>query len=247
VVKGYEYDRGQFVTFSPDELKALDIESTGAVDLSTFVPRQEVDPLYFNTPYYVYPDGWIGVEAFQVLNAALTKAGLAGMGRITLSRRERMALIEPRGSGMVLITLRSVEEVKPANFGTADDEIDPEMVNVATTIIKRRMGTFDPSTFRDRYQDTLRDMIQAKLKGLPLVTQPPRAPAPVIDLMSALKRSLAQEVPTQAKPKPRGVKDRRQTNLLLPVTGAGTPGAAKVKRVATGKRMPTPRQRRKKA
>ena len=91
VVKGYEYDRGQFVTFTPDELKALEPESTGTIDLSTFVPRADVDPLYFNTPYYVYPDGRIAVEAFQVLNVAMTEAGLAGIGRIKAGPGPRAA------------------------------------------------------------------------------------------------------------------------------------------------------------
>jgi len=237
VVKGYEYDRGQFVTFTPDELKALEPESTGAIDLSTFVPRADVDPLYFNTPYFVYPDGRIAVEAFGVLNAAMTEAGLAGIGRITLSRRVRLALVEPRDGGMVLITLRANEEVRAANFGKADADADPEMVDVAAAIINRRLGDFDPSTFRDSYQEGLKQLIDAKLKGLPLKTQPERAPAAVVDLMTALKRSLAQDTPPEPKSKPKSratTKDRRQTNLLLPVPGkpraAPTVAAPRIKR-----------------
>src|SRR4030081_762716 len=91
--KGYEYERGQFVTFTPEELKALDVESWQTVDLTTFVPRAEVDPLYFNTPYYVYPDGTVAAEAYRTISAAMAEAGMAGRGRLTLSRRERMVLV----------------------------------------------------------------------------------------------------------------------------------------------------------
>jgi DNA end-binding protein Ku len=153
VVKGYEFDRGQFVTFTPEELKALHVESSRTIDLTTFVPRAEFDPVYFNAPYYVYPDGAVAAEAFRVIGAAMADAGMAGIGRVTMSRRERMVLVEPRGAGMVLTTLRAVDEVRAANFGTVDGDIDPEMVSIAETIIKRRTGAFDPATFRDRYQD----------------------------------------------------------------------------------------------
>ncbi len=78
--KGYEYERGQFVTFTPEELKALDVESSHTIDLTTFVPRAEVDPLYFNTPYYVYPDGAVAAEAYRTISAAMAEAGMGGWG-----------------------------------------------------------------------------------------------------------------------------------------------------------------------
>lgn len=107
VVKGYEYERGRFVTFTAEELKALDVESSKIIDLETFVPRAEVDPVYFSTPYYVYPDGPIATETFGVIGAAMGEAGTVGIGRVTLSRRERLVMVEPRGAGMVAIILRS--------------------------------------------------------------------------------------------------------------------------------------------
>jgi DNA end-binding protein Ku len=103
VRKGYEYDRGQFITFTPEELKTLDVESSKAIDLATFVPRADVDPLYFSTPYYVYPDGPVAVEPYRVIGAAMAETGMAGLGRLTLSRRERMVMLEPRGAGMALM------------------------------------------------------------------------------------------------------------------------------------------------
>jgi DNA end-binding protein Ku len=146
VVKGYEYERGQFVTFTAEELKALNVESSKIIDLETFVPRAEVDPVYFSTPYYVFPDGPIAVETFRVIGAAMAEAGAVGIGRVTLSRRERLGMVEPRDAGMVLITLRASEEVRAAAFAKADTDIDADMVAVAETIIKRRRGHFDSGT-----------------------------------------------------------------------------------------------------
>jgi hypothetical protein len=144
VVKGYEYQRGQSVTFTAEELKALDVESSKVIDLEKFVPRGDIDPVYFDSPYYLYPDGPIAVEALRVIGAAMAEAGVVGLGRLTLSRRERMVLVEP-GTGMALFTLRAAKGVTARGL-TGSPFI----------------------SYRDRYQDALRE------RGLPRRWPPSR-------------------------------------------------------------------------
>ena len=146
VVKGYEYSRGQFLTFTAEELKALDVESSKVVDLEKFVAGDDIDPVYFDSPYFVYPDGPIAVEVLRVIGAAMAKVGVVGLGRLTLSRRERTVVVEPRGTGMALFTLRAAGEVRVPQFGSTEGDLDAEMVAIAGAIIRQRTGNFDPST-----------------------------------------------------------------------------------------------------
>ena len=225
VVKGYEYGRGQFVTFTPEELKALDVESSRVIDLEKFVPRGDLDPVYLDTSYYLYPDGPAAEETLGVIVAAMAEAGVVGLGRLTLSRRERMVAVEPRGTGMALFMLRTADEVRAAQFGGVERGLDAEMVTIARAIIGQRTGSFDPATYRDRYQEALRELIEAKMNGLTVKPREMAAPPPVIDLMAALQRSLAQKAPASthlgaaSKKKPQTKPDRRQSALLLPVSG----------------------------
>src|ERR1700756_4009349 len=104
IVKGYEYERGRYVTIDDDELKALQIESSKIIDLERFVDRDEVDPVYLDTPYYVYPDGELAAETFRVIGEAMEHKNKVGLGRVTMSGRERLALVEPRDGGLVMST-----------------------------------------------------------------------------------------------------------------------------------------------
>jgi DNA end-binding protein Ku len=171
--------------------------------------------------YYLYPDGQQAEEAYRVIAEAITESGTAGIGRLALRRREHMVVVQPRDGGTVLFTLRAAEEVLPAGFPAIEDELDPEMIELAKAIVERRNGPFDPAMLVDPYKQALRRLVEAKQKGEPIRPERPASPSLVADLMTVLRRSLAQESeakqPAQRKRKASG--DRRQRSLLLPVAG----------------------------
>jgi len=131
VAKGYEFERGRYVTVDDEELKALQIESSKIIDLSQFVDRSAVDPVYLDAPYYVYPDGAIATETFRVIGEAMAAKDLVAIGRVTIASRERLVLIEPRGAGLLMWTLHSADEVRTAEFDKGGGEVDSDMLAIA--------------------------------------------------------------------------------------------------------------------
>lgn len=209
VVRGYEVEPGQIVLIEERELVGLEIGSSRHLVLERFVERRTVDPAYTDTPYFLLPDGRGADAAFAVLREAMRRRGLVGVSRLVLGGRERAALIEPRGRGMLLTTLRAAHEVRSgeALFGEIDDTPPEEaMIEQAERVIARLAGAFDPRRdFRDRYQEALFHFAQAKRRGEKPV--PPGASVPPVmgDLQEALDSSLASlaAIVTPEPPAPR--------------------------------------------
>lgn len=194
LVKGYEVSKGEYILLTDEEIKSVKLESTKTIDIERFVPGDEIDRLYWDNPYYLAPDGKMAQEAFGVIRTALEKSGQIALGRVVMATRERIMALEPRGKGILAYTIRSDAEVrKPDEIfaGISDAKPDPAMISIAEKIIEQQEGPFDPSQFVDRYEEALKALIEDKKKG----HKPAKVAEPedtnVVDLMAALRASLA--------------------------------------------------------
>jgi DNA end-binding protein Ku len=198
LVRGYEFDKGRYVVVDDEELDALKVESSETIDLVRFVDEKELDPLYLNLPYYLAPEGKIAEETFRVILEAMRQEQKAGIGRVVLSTREHPVALTPHDKGMLLTTLRSPEEVRKEDEIFADidgGKLDKSMVDMARKIIQQKVGEFDVEELTgDTYQNALRELIASKVRGeKPVIPKAASAQSNVINLMDALKRSLAEE------------------------------------------------------
>ncbi|WOJ91157.1 Ku protein [Methylocapsa polymorpha] len=195
-LKGYEIAKSDYVVVSDEELDKIEIESSHTIDIESFTPRSEVDPVYYDNHYFLAPDDKVGEEAFAVIRDAMRKRDVVGIARVVLYGRERMLVLEPRSKGLMGVTLHYDYEVRDdaAYFDAVPNiEIGKEMLELASHIIDTKMARFDPSKFKDRYQEAVVDLVRSKQAGRP--AQIPHAPAPsnVVNLMDALRRSLGSE------------------------------------------------------
>ena len=195
-VKGYRNKGGDYVLLEEDELDRVALESTHTIDIESFVPRDEVDEMFFDEYYYLVPDDAVSEEAYAVIREAMRKEEMVGLGRVVLYRRERLIMLQPRGKGLVATTLRYREEVRDEKDYFDDvpnTKVPTEMLNLAVHILKTKAGHFDPSKFEDRYETALRDLIKAKRAGKELPEPEEARPSNVINLMDALRRSVKAE------------------------------------------------------
>ena len=212
IISGYEISKGNYVLLEDREIEAVKIESKKTLELVQFVGADEIDPLYFEKPYYVAPADDLAEEAFVVLRDALRKAGKIGLGQLSIRGSEKLVALKPCGKGLLLETLRYSDEVRKgqsffSEISTAKPSAD--LLDLASTLIEQRSAPFNPAQFHDRYADALRKLIdkKAKSKSKTAILEDAEDPAPrsgsnVIDLMAALKKSVGESAAAK-KPAPK--------------------------------------------
>ena len=210
IVKGYEVSKGHYVLLDPEEIESVKLESRKTLDLVQFVDNDGIDSMYFEKPYYVVPADDLAEEAYVVLRDALKDAKKIGVGQLAMRGQEYVVSLKPMGRGMLLETLRYADEVhKSSGFfrDIGDHKPDPDLLDMASMLIERKAGEFDPKEFHNRYVDALHHLIEEKQKrkGEKIIEEPEEAPpkgSNVIDLMAALKKSLGDEKGAKAKKAP---------------------------------------------
>jgi DNA end-binding protein Ku len=224
IIKGYEVDKGQYIELEPEELDAIVLEAKRTIEIDKFVPKDEIDDLYLADPYYLIPDGEVGQQAFAVIREAVRKEGMVAIAKVVFTSREHMIALEPRGKGMMAVTLRYPYEVrKPDEYFSEieDEKVPKDMLDLATHIVETKRGKFEPDKFEDEYEGALKDLLRKKQKGEKIEAPKERAPSNVINLMDALRNSIKAEDGQQpARPAKKGRKRiEGQREMLLPIPG----------------------------
>src|ERR1700686_2277978 len=193
IVKGYEYEKDQYVLFNEEELDKIEPPSARVMEILEFVKLDEMDPLYFDSSYYITPED-AGVKAYQLLMKAMEESGYGAIAKLTMHQREHIVIVRPGTRGMTLHTMFYSNEIRAAESVPTDKvEVKDQEKKLAQQLIESLAAPFQPQKYRDEYQENLRAMIAAKLKGQEVteVAQPHMAPR--VDLMEALKKSLAEK------------------------------------------------------
>ena len=231
--RGYEVAKHEYMLVEDDELNAVAIESSRTVDIDRFVPRAQIDERFFDSPYYLVPDDRVGQDAFAVIRDAMRGKDMVALGRIVLAKRERVMMLQPWDKGLLGTTLRYAYEVRDpaAYFGDLPDiPVPKDMLQLAEHILDSKAGDFDPTLFTDRYEEAVVALLKAKQAGAPSKTSEPAfKERKVVDLMDALKRSLANAPKPAETIKPKRPKKRieGQREMLLPIAGKKGAEAAK--------------------
>ena len=168
--RGYEIGKGQFLVIEDEELEAIEIASTHTIEIDSLVPRAEIDQRFLDTPYYISPNEPVGHEAFAVIREVMRSKALAALGRVVLSKRERVMALEPYDKGLIGTTVRYPYEVRNASDYFADlPDLTPapELLRLAAQILDSKTASFEPSAFRDRYEEALLAHLKSKQAGLP--------------------------------------------------------------------------------
>ncbi len=205
IVKGYEYEKDKYVVIDESDLQKIKLETNKTIDLIQFVKADEVDPMFFDKSYYMTPDGPMAEDAFRVVREAMRKANKMAIGRVVMLGKEHLIALRVQDKGFTLSTLHYASEIRqaaPYFEEIRNGEVDKDQLALATQLVENNTAAFDPGQFTDRYEEALLEVIKAKIAGSePVVVQQVEA-GKIIDLMSALKQSLAQTKPQKAVKKP---------------------------------------------
>jgi DNA end-binding protein Ku len=196
IARGYEIGKGQYLIVEDDELEAVQVESTRTIEIDQFVPRNEIDDRYIDSPYYITPDGQVGQDAFAVIRDTISKMNMVALGRVVLTRREHVIALEPRGRGLLGMTLRYPYEVRdeqPYFEDIPELKLPKDMLDLASHIVSNKSGHFDPSHFQDRYENALVDLLKKKQVGEKITPIRGAPPPRVVNLMDALRASIDAE------------------------------------------------------
>src|SRR5712671_4157189 len=193
IVKGYEYRKGEYVVIEPEEIKKIEPKTAKTMEILEFVKANDVDPVYFESSYYMTPEE-AGRRPYALLTKALEESEYVAIAKITMHNREYTVFLRPHEGGLMLHTMYYAEEVKKVEgFGAPDVELKEAEVKVAHQLIEALAAEWDPEKYHDSFQDNLKKLIEAKLEGGTVAeVEKPKKLAPVVDLMAALKQSLAQ-------------------------------------------------------
>jgi DNA end-binding protein Ku len=207
LVRGFEVSKNKYILLDKAELDAVKLESTRIIDIREFVDAGAIDRIYWDEPFYLAPQGKTGIDAFTVIQAAMKKQSKVAIGSLVLHQRERPCALEPREGGILLTTLRTHDEIR-SSAGVLNTRLprpDSGMLAIAEKIVVQQEGRFDPSRFRDRYEEALRELIRRKSKGKPIEAEATETKGDnVIDLMAALRDSLKHSrLPPSSRKAPR--------------------------------------------
>jgi len=211
IVKGYELSKGKYVEVESEELEAVALESKHTIEIDAFAPREELDELYLENPYYIVPTDDAGAQAFAVIRETIEKKGLVALGRVVFTSREHVIALEARGKGIMGVTLRFPYEVRDERDYFEDiptERVTKEMLELASHIVETKMGHFDPKKLEDRYEDALKDLLRKKQKGEKISAPPQPETSNVINLMDALRRSARAEHTSTHRTRARNRKSR---------------------------------------
>jgi DNA end-binding protein Ku len=229
IVKGYKVDTDTYIEVTKDELDDIALESTHTIEIDEFVPKTDIDIRYLIRPYYLVPDGKVGHDAFAVIRETIRSMNKVAIGRVVLTNREHIIALEPLSKGLMGTLLRYPYEVRSEKeyFDDVQDvKVTKDMLDLARHIVEQKSGSFEPEAFEDHYESALIDLIDKKRSGVRLPAKAaPKTSGNVINLMDALKRSLANEKQSAPAVKAKGKKAAKaaagQREMLLPIAGSG--------------------------